>query len=226
MPWKGRIDMGDLIDVAGLGKLSIASKKDAKLLLVFGGIPVDEIEFDGVQRKTPIYVSSGVYMWPFMNDIKDKYHIFVSVSNDVNGTRAYDSVISKLKENNVAVPSKQILYLFSGGQAPGVDLLTSKGAETFSLIFLVDIWMGIGKKSGSRSPDFYTQLVNKHADLIYYVHTSGGAANNDARDTLVRKLGPSAILVQGQAGEDGMQTHLRTNAVAVRKIPRNGQTKP
>jgi hypothetical protein len=217
--------MGDLIDVSGFGKLSIASKTDAKLLIVFGGIAVDEKEFDGVERKKPIYVSSGVYMWPFLNDLKEKFHIFVSVSNDVNGTKAYDSVISKLNEKGIATPSKQILYLFSGGQGPGVDLLTSKGADTFMLIFLVDIWMGIGKKSGSRAPDFYTHLVNKH-DRIYYIHTSGGAANNDARDILVKKLGPAAILVSGQQGEDGMQTHLRTNVEAVRKIPRNGQSYP
>jgi len=218
--------MGDLIDVSGFGKLSIASKKEAKLLVVFGGIDVDEKEFDGVQRKKPIYISSGTYMWKFMDSLKDRFHVFVSVSNDVNGSKSYDSLISKLKENGISAPSVQILYLFSGGQGPGVDLLNSKGTETFSSIFLVDIWMGIGKKSGSRAPDFYTQLVNKHADMITYVYTSGGAVNNNARDILVKKLGPQkAILVTGQAGEDGTQTHLRTNTVAVRKLP-NGQTKP
>jgi hypothetical protein len=218
--------MGDLIDVSGFGKLSIASKKNARLLVVFGGIDVDEKEFDGIERKKPIYVSSGAYMWPFMNDIKERYHVFVSVSNGVNGAKAYDAVISTLKENDVPPPSDQILYLFSGGQAPGVDLLTSKSPKTFSSIFLVDIWMGIGKKSGSRAPDFYTHLVNKHEDLVYYVHTSGGAANNDARDILVKKLGPSATLVKGKEGEDGMQTHLRTNTVAVSKLPINGRHKP
>lgn len=219
--------MGDLIDVAGFGKLSIASKKEAKLLVVFGGIPVDEIEFDGVQRKNPVYLSSGVYMWKFMDALKTRFHIFVSVSHDVNGTKSYDSLIGKLNENGIAPPSVQILYLFSGGQGPGVDLLKSKGTDPFASIFLVDIWMGIGKKSGSRSPDFYTQLVNQHADMITYVYTSGGAANNNARDILVKKLGPQkAILVTGQAGEDGMQTHLRTNAEAIRKLPKNGQSYP
>ena len=48
-----------LIEISGLGKLSVAPKKDATLLVVFGGIPVDEKEFDGVQRKKPVYLPSG-----------------------------------------------------------------------------------------------------------------------------------------------------------------------
>lgn len=218
--------MSDLIDVSGFGKLSIASKddgtsKNATLLVVFGGIPVNKIEFDGVKRKKPIYVPSGDYMWNFMNDLKDRFHIFVSAGSDVGGNAAYNPLLKKMKEKEIA-HSSEILYLFSGGGAPGTQLLDGKGADRFSSIFLVDIWMGFGTKHPSPfMPDFYTHFVNAHADKISaYVFTQGGADNDDARDFLVKKLGSQkAIKVEHQAGEDGMQTHLRTNVVALKMLP-------
>jgi hypothetical protein len=218
--------MSDLIDVSGLGKLSIASNKDgtsknATLLVVFGGIDVDKREFDGVKRKKPVFVPSGVYMWNFMNNLKDRFHIFVSISNDVGGNASYNSLIKKLKEKEITDPSDQILYLFSGGGAPGTQLLDGKGADRFSSIFLVDIWMGFGKKHPSPfMPNFYEHFVNTHAEKTTYVFTEGGADNNDARDFLVKKLGSQkAIEVDPQAGEDGMQTHLRTNVEAIKMLP-------
>ena len=94
--------MSDPIDVPGAGKLSIASDKDgtpknATLLVVFGGIAVSKTEFDGVPRKDPVYVLSGVYMWNFMDGLKDRFHIFVSSTNDVPGKASYESLIKKLK---------------------------------------------------------------------------------------------------------------------------------
>lgn len=73
-----KTDMSDLFDVSGLGKLSIASNNDgtsknATLLVVFGGIPVNRIEFDGIKRKKPVHIPSGDYMWNFMNDLKDRF---------------------------------------------------------------------------------------------------------------------------------------------------------
>jgi hypothetical protein len=201
--------MGDLIDVSGLGKLSIAKDAAVPLLVVFGGKAVGR--------------PSGVYMWDFMNSIKDRFHIFVAVNQHVNGKNSYDKLMSTLKTQNLN-PSQQILYLFSGGYGPGMDLptslLNSKSPDPFSPIFLVDIWMGIGKQSGSASPDFYRALVSKNSEKITYVHTSGGAVNDDARDFLVKKLGSQkAILVKGQKGEDDMDTHMRTNTVAVGMLP-------
>ena len=218
--------MGELINVSGYGKLSIASDKDgtprnATLLVVYGGIPVDKKEFDGITLKKPIYVPSGDYMWNFMSDTKDRFHIFVSATNDVSGTRSYHSLIKKLTEKEIATPSDQILYLFSGGGAPGTQLLDGKGADRFSSIFLVDIWMGYGRKHPSPfMPDFYKHFVNTHADKTTYVYTEGGADNRDARDFLVKKLGSQkAVEVDPRAGEDGMQTHLRTNEVALKMLP-------
>lgn len=218
--------MSDFIDVSGFGKLLIASNddgtpKNATLLVVFGGIPVDKMEFDGVKRKKPVYIPSGDYMWNFMNDsLKYRFHIFVSASSDVGGNASYDSLIKKLKEKKITHPS-EILYLFSGGGAPGTQLLDAKGADRFTSIFLVDIWMGFGKKHPSPfMPNFYKHFVNTHADKTTYVYTEGGADNDDARDFLVKKLGPQkAIEVDPQAGEDGMQTHLRTNVVALKMLP-------
>jgi hypothetical protein len=144
-------------------------------------------------------------MWNFMNNLKDRFHIFVSASSDVGGNAAYNS----------------ILYLFSGGGAPGTQLLDSAGADRFLSIFLVDIWMGFGKKHPSPfMPNFYKHFVNAHADKTTYIYTKGGADNHDARDFLVKKLGSQkAIEVDPQAGEDGMQTHLRTNVVALKMLP-------
>jgi hypothetical protein len=48
------------LSISSHGKLSIAPDADAPLLVVFGGIDVD-----GVQ--------SGVYMWSYMANIKDKF---------------------------------------------------------------------------------------------------------------------------------------------------------
>ena len=38
--------------------------------------------------------------------------------------------------------------------------------------------------------------------------------------------GQKATLVRGQNNEEGMQTHMRTNKVAIGKLPKNGQTYP
>lgn len=191
-----------LIEIPGFGKLSIASDASAPLLLVFGGIDVG-----GVQ--------SGVYMWQFMTNIDDKFHIFVALNNHVNGTKSYSAVKAMLQEKGVT-PSKHILYLFSGGYRPGMDVLTSDKADAFSSIFLVDIWMGVTQKSGSIVPDFYKAEVNKNTAKFSYVYTSFGANNDSARDYIANKLGSQrSALVKGQKGEDGMQTHMRTNTVAI-----------
>jgi hypothetical protein len=47
------------------------------------------IDGDGVQ--------SGVYMWNYMANIKGKFHIFVALNNNVNGTQAYGSLMETLR---------------------------------------------------------------------------------------------------------------------------------
>jgi hypothetical protein len=194
--------MGAAIDISGYGKLSIASDASAPLLVVFGGIDVGGVH-------------SGVYMWKYMDTIKDRFHIFVALHNHVNGSKAYSSLKSTLQAQGLA-PSSRILYLFSGGYRPGIDLLTSDGPDLFASICLVDIWMGVTQQSGSRVPDFYKALANKNAAKMTYVYTSFGANNEAARNYIANKLGSQrATLVKGQKGEEGMQTHMRTNTVAI-----------
>ncbi len=190
------------VDISSHGKLSIAPDADAPLLVVFGGIDVG-----GVQ--------SGVYMWNYMANIKDKFHIFVALNNNVNGTEAYRSLMETLKAKGLT-PSRQILYLFSGGYKPGINLLTSSDPNLFSSIYLVDIWMGEGKDHRSTVPNFYKALANRNAAKLTYVYTKFGANNDGARDYIANKVGRArATLVHGGRHESGMQTHMRTNTVAI-----------
>jgi len=194
--------MGDPVDIPGYGKLSIASADDAPLLVVFGGIDVG-----GVQ--------SGVYMWKYMDGIKDKFHIFVADNQNVNGTEAYRAVMEMLKAKNLT-PSRQVLYLFSGGYKPGMNLLSSADPNLFSSIYLVDIWMGVGKDQRGTVPNFYKALAKKNAAKITYVYTYSGATNDEARDYIAQQVGRAkATLVKGGKNESGIQTHMRTNTVAV-----------
>jgi hypothetical protein len=206
------------IDIPGFGKLWVANKPDLPLLVVFGGIAVSPSQMDGVKRNQDDdkKVSSDVYMWNYMNALKNRFHIFVSLPpHHLNGLGAYNALVSK--QDQTFAPSRQILYLFSGGYLPGMGLLGDKANVTkFSTIFLVDIWMG-----NAASADFYAaRLVNTNADRVTYIFTQGGADNSDARDKLVRKLGPQkAIKVDAQKGDVGYMTHMRSNTVAIGMLP-------
>jgi len=191
--------VANLVFIPGQGNLSIAPNADAPLLVVFGGIDVHRVH-------------SGVYMWSYMNPIRLRFHIFVAQSNSVNGTLAYGELLKVVIANSLK-PSKQILYLFSGGYRPGIDVLTSSGAGGFSSIYLVDIWM-----SGARPGNFYTALADHNAQKITYVYTIFGANNKVARDHIAKKVVPRATLVQSLAHEGGIDTHLRTNAIAVSSL--------
>ena len=188
--------MADPIDVGDFGKFSIAADASAPLLIVFGGIVVGgEI--------------SGVYMWHYMQPIQDRYHIFVAHDNTVNGTRSYDALM-KLVDSKKLTPSTQILYLFSGGYRPGMDLLPGTGHQKFSAIYLVDIWMGIGKDKKSVVPNFYKKFVDANGSKTTYVYTEHGAVNDNARDYLANKV-QSATLVAGN--------HMSTNITAIHRLP-------
>lgn len=178
-----------------LGKLSTASATDAPLLIVFGGVDVGG-------------KSSGVYMWSYVNSVADKFHIFVARDPSVDGTKAYSNVMDALKAKSVT-PSKQILYLFSGGYRPGMSLLSSSGAATFSSILLVDIWMGSTKVA-----DYYKNLSDTSAAKMSYIYTAFGANNEAARDYIAKQVGSRAVLIKGGT----MADHMRTNTTAVSKL--------
>jgi len=166
--------------------------------VVCGGITLDKVQ-------------SGVYMWKYMKGVEDRFYIFVAVSNvavsnEVNGDKAYDSLLKRVKEHELAPPT-QILHLFSGGCGPGMPLLRDDGTDRLSSIDLVDIWMGIGKNSHSLVPDFYKALVNKIPGKITYVYTSFGANDSVVRDYIAGELGSQkGKLVPGS----GTDTHVST----------------
>jgi hypothetical protein len=189
-----------LVKISDYGRLSVAPKASAPLLVVFGGIDVNGVH-------------SGTYMWDYMGGIKDRFHIFVAASNTVNGDDSYRTLKSTLEEKGLT-PSTQILYLFSGGWRPGVNVLRAGGRTLFSSIYLVDIWMGVSKHSGSTSPDFYKALAKEYGPKITYVYTTFGANNSAARDYIASKAA-NAVLVEGS----GMSIHMSTNTATVRLLP-------
>ncbi len=206
--------MGSFIKVGGFGDLSVAPNDDAPLLVVFGGKNVDGRDSGGRAGG-----GKGGYMWDFVSKIQNKFHIFVAVNQHVNGKDSFDALMSKVNDEGLT-PSKQFLYLFSGGWLPGEHLLghllRHKEPIPFSWIYLVDIWM-----RDSASYDFYTHLPNKISTPISYVHTLHGAVNDKARDALAKSVGSqNEILVKPQTkDEDDMVTHLSTNTAAVGLLP-------
>ncbi len=216
------------VEIPLYGKLSLAPQPKAPLLMVFGGIDVPESVIDPTDRvHAKKMVQSGDYMWNYFNKLRSRFHIFVAYSPKVNGALAYRYVLYTLQWNGappavcpVGEPQAfsgpyQILYLFSGGYKPGIELLKSYPARLFSTIFLVDIWMG-SRTIGS----YYEDLAGANAGKTWYIHTSFGANNDAARDFISRKLDSArSILVRGRHGESGMQTHMRTNEEAVSRIP-------
>jgi hypothetical protein len=191
--------VANLVHIPGQGNLSIAADVDAPLLVVFGGIDVHKVH-------------SGVYMWNYMNPVRHRFHIFVAQSNSVNGTLAYGALMKTVADKGLK-PARKVLYLFSGGYRPGIDVLTTSGASVFSSIYLVDIWMG-----GARLGTFYTTLADHNAPKMTYVYTMFGANNKVARDYIAKKVVPRATLVQSLAHEGGMDTHMRTNVIAVNTL--------
>lgn len=168
------------------GEILFSKNKTAPLLMVYGGINV------GGKK-------SGVYMWDYVNKLKNKYTIFVANDHKVNGLNSYKKVLESLKENNIT-PSSKILYLFSGGYKPGKELLNSNSGD-FSEILLVDIWMG-----GSVG-DFYKKFVKDNSSKVKYYYTSFGSQNDEAKN-FISKLVSSVK----------NSSHMETNTDAVNNL--------
>ena len=215
------------VEIPLYGKLALAPKPDAPLLMVFGGIDVLERELDPADKLQPNKpVESGDYMWRYLNNLRSRFHIFVANNAKVNGSLAYRYVLFYLQWRGsppavcpVQEPQPfsgpyQVLYLFSGGYRPGMDLLKHYSARLFSTICLVDIWMG-----RSDVGSFYLSLAAANPGKMFYIHTVFGANNESAMNSIARKLGRArSTLVSGKPGESGTQTHLRTNELAVVRI--------
>jgi hypothetical protein len=156
-------------DIGNYGKFTEASSKKSPLIVVYGGIDV------GGKK-------SGEYMYDYLSKIGSSANIFVAKDHNVDGKAAYDSLKSKLNEKSIT-PSKKILYLFSGGYRPGMDLLKSVSASEFDLIYLVDIWMG-----SSKVAEFYKKLAEDNRGKVRYFYTGTGANNTDAKNALINTL--------------------------------------
>jgi len=178
-------------NIGDYGKFSEGASKTSPLVIVFGGIPQN-----GKQ--------SGEYMYNYFNKTGNKYNLFVAANAKVNGKLSYDSVIKKLEQSSIS-PSKKILYLFSGGYNPGMDLLKSVGADKFDKIYLVDIWMG-----NSTSSDFYTKLARDNRNKVEYYYTSFGANNNTAKNSISGVVGKSSSNLKNN--------HMDTNNDAVESL--------
>ena len=187
--------MTSLVLIPGQGNLSIAPSASAPLLVVFGGIDAHQLH-------------GSVYMWNYMNPLTQRFHIFVALTNHLSGTLAFGALMKAVTANGLK-PSKQVLYLFSGGYKPGIDLLRG-GTSQFDAIYLVDIWLG-----GAMVGDFYKSLADHDALKMTYVYTIFAANNKVARDYIANKVAPRATLINSLPHEGGVATHMRTNVTAV-----------
>jgi ribulose bisphosphate carboxylase small subunit len=179
------------VNIGNYGKFSEGASKSSPLAIVFGGIPVE-----GKQ--------SGEYMYNHFNKAGDKLNLFIAVNSNVNGKASYDSLAKKLNQRSIT-PAKKILYLFSEGYKPGMELLKSVGADKFDKIYLVDIWMGNASAS-----DFYTKLAKDNKGKVEYYYTSFGADNNSARNTISQTVNKSLANTKND--------HMNTNNDALQSL--------
>jgi hypothetical protein len=185
------------------GILEINTNKSAPLVVVFGGTDVGG-------------KASGVYMYDyFTSDLFSKYTVFIANSSRIDGNKAWKEIIDKCQELGLT-PSKKILYLFSGGYLPAMQIDKNSDVNkrvdylnsAFNKIFLVDIWIG---KSGS---NFYQKLAEKYGNkLEYYSYggpgSSGGSANVAVRKIIVSKASKSYL---------NSPDHMKTNLEAIKSL--------
>jgi predicted chitinase len=172
-----------------LGKISFAKDKSAPLVICFGGIDV-------AGRR------SGVYMYDYFNEsILSKFHVFVSYSHATNGAQSY-SAIKKILEESKIKPSYYLLYLFSGGYRPGIEIVDTVGLDFFKKVYLVDIYIG--------KTLYWVNLAEKQPTKFVYFWTPGAHANVEAHERIKKK-------VENFSGSN----HLDTNIDAVNYLNKN-----
>jgi hypothetical protein len=185
------------------GNLEVNTNKSAPLVIVFGGTDVGG-------------KASGVYMYNyFTSELLSRYTVFVANSSRIDGNKAWKEIITKCQELGLT-PSKKILYLFSGGYLPAMQIDKSTDVNkrldylnsAFNKIFLVDIWIGT---SGS---NFYQKLAEKYGNkLEYYSYggsgSSGGSANSAVRKIIVSKASKSYL---------NSPDHMKTNLEAIKSL--------
>ena len=175
-------------DLGSYGKFSPGKTPSDPLVAVYGGTDVGG-------RK------SGIYMYDYFGSVADNYNLFVATDHNVNGASSYKALKDKVGNS----PSKKILYLFSGGYRPGMDVLNKYGASEFDKIYLVDPWMG-----NKKTEDFYIKLAKENPSKVEYYYTSFGANSNTAKSGVV-----DAVNVKNAQKENN---HMKTNEDAVSSL--------
>ena len=182
------------------GNLHVNKDKTAPLVIVFGGNEVNGKK-------------SGQYMYDyFTNDVMEKFNVFIATSSGISGKTAYSEITKKITALGIK-PSKKILYLFSGGWNPGMELTTM--GKDFNRIFLVDIWIGKGKGANNKLvSDFFKELVDGYAAKVQYYSyggkdAAGGSGNKDTRSYIIKRAKISHL---------SSKDHMDTNKPAVKYI--------
>lgn len=185
------------------GNLEVNTNKSAPLVVVFGGTDVGG-------------KASGIYMYDyFTSDLLSKYTVFVANSSRIDGNKAWKEISDKCQELGLT-PTKKILYLFSGGYLPAMQIDKNSDvnkrldylSSNFDKIFLVDIWIG---SSGS---NFYQKLAEKYGKKLEYYsyggqNSPGGSNNSPVRKILVSKSSKSYV---------NSPDHMKTNVEAIKSL--------
>ncbi len=160
------------------GNFTPSIKEGAPLIVVYGGIDVGG-------RK------SGEYMYDYFKQTGNTYNLFVARDHRIDGYGAYTTLKNYLQKELI-YPNKKALYLFSGGQRPGMTLLSRISPEEFEKIYLVDIYIG----QNSQTERFYTELAKKYPNKVEYYYTgsdreAGGSVNLRAKNTIISSVSVS-----------------------------------
>ncbi len=165
--------VGNPIQIGTFGTLTLASEKTAPLIICYGGASVNGVE-------------SGLYMYDYMdgffNSIGDSYNLFILKNSDTNGNDAFKALDVELKKQNIT-PRVFILFLFSEGSKPGMELLSVKDVSTFDKIYLADIKLNV-----TEIAEFYQKAVTSNPSKYKYFYTTAGSGNDSARNFILSKL--------------------------------------
>lgn len=182
-------------EISDLGNFTPSMYEGAPLVLVYGGIDVNGRP-------------SGDYMYDYFKETGTKFNLFIAKNHKINGLDAYQKVTDYIQSQNI-IPSKKVLYLFSGGFRPGITLLKTINPDQFEKIYLVDIYIGKNQDVAN----FYINLAKSYPYKVEYYYTGsstvmGGSRNLTAQNSIVNTVSISKV---------GMN-HMLTNVDAVKSL--------
>lgn len=177
--------------VGPYGRLDVNSNPNAPLVIVFGGVP-------NAGR------ASGDYMYDYFNKLLAENSVFVAKNHKVSGAESYSWVTQRITGS----PRKRILYMFSGGQKPSLELVPF---DQFDKVYLVDAYL-------KSSITIYLPLIQANPGKFVYVYTRDFAENGTARMEQIIATGVRAIKCPGI----GRPAHMATNERAVADLISSG----